>query len=172
MAEWLKAAVSKTAIPGTVSWVRIPPPPPGVERILPQRQKALKNFKRKGFIMFNIRKKKDADLPQNNKELFEEFKRLKEENEIIKKEMRKMREREKESLRKVGIVRFNPFSDGGGNQSFSVAFLTEKGSGTVITSLYTKEGNRVYGKPVKDGRSEYSLSEEEKKAISKALGEN
>jgi hypothetical protein len=69
----------------------------------------------------------------------------------------------------VGIVRFNPFSEVGGDQSFSIALLNENDDGVVITSLYTRQENRVYGKPIKNSQSEYSLSEEEKKAIEKAI---
>ena len=72
------------------------------------------------------------------------------------------------TLQKTGVVRFNPFNEMGGNQSFVIALLDGKNNGFVISSLFGKEGNRVYTKPVKAGKSEYSLSSEEKKAIEKA----
>jgi hypothetical protein len=46
--------------------------------------------------------------------------------------------------------------------------LGKDDSGIAITSLYNRDGNRVYGKPLKNGASEYTLSEEEKKTIEKA----
>ncbi|MFH0969822.1 MAG: DUF4446 family protein [Patescibacteria group bacterium] len=74
------------------------------------------------------------------------------------------------SIHKFGIIRFNPFNDIGGDQSFSVAFLDGKNSGVVISSLHTKEGTRVYAKPVNKGEAvKYPLTEEEKKAINIAL---
>ena len=70
------------------------------------------------------------------------------------------------SIRKIGLIRFNPFNDIGGDQSFSVALLDEKDCGFIISSLHTKEGTRVYAKPIKDGESQkYPLTEEEKQAI-------
>jgi len=73
------------------------------------------------------------------------------------------------SIHKVGIVRFNPFKDGGGNQSFAIALLNGKDNGIVISSLYTREGTRVYSKDVKNGVSEkYPLTDEEKEAIKMA----
>lgn len=70
------------------------------------------------------------------------------------------------SIHKIGLVRFNPFGDIGGDQSFSVALLDGKDCGFVISSLHTKEGTRVYAKPIKEGVSEkYTLTEEEKQAI-------
>jgi len=72
------------------------------------------------------------------------------------------------SLQKIGVVRFNPFKEVGGNQSFVIALLDSKDNGFIISSLYTREGTRVYAKPVKNGLSKYSLSQEEEKAIEKA----
>lgn len=72
------------------------------------------------------------------------------------------------SFQKIGVVRYNPFKDVGGDQSFSIALLDLNNSGFVITSLYGREGTRVYAKPITKGKSEYSLSEEEIEAIEKA----
>jgi hypothetical protein len=70
------------------------------------------------------------------------------------------------SLHKVGVIRFNPFKDIGGDQSFAIALLDGKNSGVVISSLHTREGTRVYAKPVTKGESnKYPLAEEEKQAI-------
>jgi hypothetical protein len=74
------------------------------------------------------------------------------------------------SLHKVGIVRFNPFKDIGGDQSFAIALLNGKNNGLVISSLYTKEGTRVFSKAIKMGKAEkHPLTEEEKEAIKIAL---
>ncbi len=70
---------------------------------------------------------------------------------------------------KISIVRFNPFGDTGGDQSFSIAVLDGHNSGYVLTSIHGRQGTRSYIKPVDFGRSKYSLSEEEKQAISQAM---
>jgi hypothetical protein len=70
------------------------------------------------------------------------------------------------SLHKTGLVRFNPFKEIGGDQSFAIALLDGKNSGLVISSLHTREGTRVYSKPVVNGESQkYPFTEEEKQAI-------
>lgn len=70
------------------------------------------------------------------------------------------------SVHKVGVVRFNPFKEVGSNQSFAIALLDSKNSGTIISSLHTREGSRVYAKPIENGDSLlYPLTEEEKQAI-------
>lgn len=65
------------------------------------------------------------------------------------------------SIQKVGILRFNPFGDVGGDQSFSIALLDSKNNGILITSLFSREGTRVYSKKIKEGKSKYFLSKEE-----------
>ena len=73
------------------------------------------------------------------------------------------------SIRKVGLVRYNPFSDAGGDQSFALALLDENKNGIVISSLYGREMNRIYAKLIEGGQSQkYQLTEEEKKAINEA----
>lgn len=72
------------------------------------------------------------------------------------------------SVQKVGVVRFNPFKETGGDQSFSIALLDSQDNGLVISSLYTREGTRVYCKPIEEGKSKYNLSKEEEMAIEQA----
>ena len=72
------------------------------------------------------------------------------------------------SLQKISMVRFNPFGDVGGDQSFSLAMLDGHDSGLILTSIHTRTGTRVYAKPIDLGKSKYSLSVEEKKALSQA----
>lgn len=70
------------------------------------------------------------------------------------------------SIHRVGMLRFNPFKETGGNQSFSIALLDGKNNGAVLSSLHTREGGRVYAKPVALGQSTvFPLTEEEKQAI-------
>lgn len=72
-------------------------------------------------------------------------------------------------FQKIGYVKFNPFDRVGGDQSFVVALLDKGDNGMVTTFLYTREGVRIYAKPVKSGvGTEFTLSEEEKEAIKKA----
>ena len=76
---------------------------------------------------------------------------------------------EKEQLfhiQKTGLLRFNPFKDTGGDQSFILALLDAKDTGVVITALYSRSGTRWYAKKVVEGKgSEHDLSDDEKKAL-------
>jgi len=114
--------------------------------------------------------KKRKKEPKNLKEVLASLKKLEENFEELFQDLENLKKASKFHLQKVGIVRFNPFSEVGGDQSFSIALLDGSNDGLVITSLYTREDNRVYGKPIKKGKSEYPLSKEEKEAINKAVG--
>mgnify|MGYP001564345562 FL=1 len=50
----------------------------------------------------------------------------------------------KKHLQKIGFNRYNPFTDTGGDQSFSAALLDENGNGIVISSLHSRENTRLY----------------------------
>lgn len=70
------------------------------------------------------------------------------------------------NLKKVGLVRFNPFRQLGGNQSFSLALLDEESNGVVLSALHSRDSTRVYAKPVVGGKeADYTLSDEEKEAV-------
>ena len=72
---------------------------------------------------------------------------------------------------RLGLVRFNPFDDTGGNQSFALAMLDANNDGFVISSLHSRTGTRIYAKAVFEGVCESSLSTEEEKAIGIAVSQ-
>ncbi len=73
-------------------------------------------------------------------------------------------------LQKSGFIRFNPFTNTGGDQSFILAILNGHNDGFVISSLHSRDQTRTFAKPIKDGKGEqFELSKEEKTAIDKAI---
>lgn len=82
--------------------------------------------------------------------------------------LEKLIELNKNNIQKIGFVRFNPFDDAGGNISFAISLLDDKGNGVVISSLHGREGTRMYAKSVRNSRSESKLTTEEEQAIEKA----
>ncbi len=72
-------------------------------------------------------------------------------------------------IQKIGLVRFNPFKDTGGDQSFILSLVDGNDTGVIISGLYARTGTRWYAKRVVKGKSlEYELSDEEKKALKEA----
>ncbi len=71
-------------------------------------------------------------------------------------------------MQRVAVLRFNPFRDAGGDQSFALALADDDGNGFVISSLHGRDVTRMYGKPLVAWDSVYPLTDEEKQAIDKA----
>lgn len=72
-------------------------------------------------------------------------------------------------IQKIGLVRFNPFKDTGGDQSFILSLVDGNDTGVIISGLYSRTGTRWYAKRVEKGKSlEHDLSDEEKKALKEA----
>lgn len=69
------------------------------------------------------------------------------------------------SLQKVNLLRFNPFNETGGDNSFTLCLLDGNLNGVVLTGLHTREKTRMYVKEIKNGKSSHELSKEEKKLI-------
>lgn len=86
----------------------------------------------------------------------------------LSKELKRLDEEGSSHIQKVGVVRFNPFKETGGDHSFSVAVMDKENSGFIFTGIHTRERTRLYIKEVKKGKSQIELSEEEKKAFTQS----
>ena len=75
----------------------------------------------------------------------------------------------KKCIHKVGIVRYSAFKDTGSDLSFTLALLNDKNDGVVLNGIYSREMSNIYAKPVENGKSSYTLSQEEEEAIRKAI---
>jgi hypothetical protein len=71
-------------------------------------------------------------------------------------------------VQRVGIIRYNPFNDTGGDLSFALALLDERGDGVVINVIRGRDITYTYGKPVKRDTDDQTLSDEELEAIQMA----
>jgi len=69
------------------------------------------------------------------------------------------------NVKHVSLVRFNPFRDTGGDQSFAVAVANGHGNGLVLSSLHARDTTRMYAKTLEDWQSSHPLTDEEKQAI-------
>ena len=72
-------------------------------------------------------------------------------------------------VQKIGIIRYNAFKDTGSDLSFALALLDENNDGVVLNGIYSREMSNIYAKPVEDGKSSYTISEEESEAIKRAI---
>ena len=75
----------------------------------------------------------------------------------------------KNCIQKIGMVRYSAFKDTGSDLSFALALLDENNNGVVLNGIYSREMSNIYAKPIKEGKSTYTLSEEEQEALKKAI---
>ena len=75
-----------------------------------------------------------------------------------------------DAIRNVAVVRYDAFSDIGGQLSFSAALLDDAGDGIVLTVINGRNETRTYAKDIRDGTSVHRLSDDEVGAIDRALG--
>ncbi|ROR89201.1 DUF4446 family protein [Nocardioides aurantiacus] len=97
-----------------------------------------------------------GELPQDARALRQEVAALKAESS--------------QALRHLAVVRYDAFTDTGGQLSWSLALLDDSGSGVVVTSIQGRAESRTYAKSVTDWTSDAQLSPEEEDAISHARG--
>ncbi len=93
---------------------------------------------------------------------------LRQEHTAVTAELMKLKQISDLSFQKIGLIRYSPFADGGGNYSFSLALINAHNSGVVITNMYGRQQSRVYVKQLVGGKCTTVLTEEEQQAMQSA----
>lgn len=96
---------------------------------------------------------------------------VEDEQEKQRRAMTLIEQRQRMAKTKLGMKRYNAFSDQGSDLSFSFALLDELDNGIVISGLHNRDSSYVYAKPLEQGASTYTLSPEEKEAVELARRE-
>ena len=104
--------------------------------------------------------------------LFEDNKFIKNSIEKNNKDIRTLFKRLEDTFQKVGIVKYDAFSQMGGQLSFCLAMLDENNNGFLLNSVHSTEGCYSYTKVIKNGECDISLGNEEKQALDLAVGNN
>ena len=127
------------------------------------------NKLQKRYIKFM--KGKDAkSLEQDIAGLYDENEHIRQESERNRKDIKEIQKRMEYCYQKLGIVKYDAFSQMGGQLSFCLALLNEKDDGFILNSVQSSEGCYTYTKEVKKGECAITLGEEEKKALDQAIG--
>lgn len=118
-------------------------------------------------------KDKEQDLESMIIDYLEEVKKVNSEQDYLLKEINNINSRLKYCVQKIGIIRYNPFDNVGGDLCFAVAILDENNDGIVLNSIYSREGCYTYAKSIVNGQCEkHKLSSEEELAIKEAINSN
>ena len=119
-----------------------------------------------------LRGKTGDDLEELIRKINQDLDSLVQSRTEVRNDIDLIRKKMRHHIRGVKTVRFNPFKDSGGNQSFATAFINDEGNGVVISSLYSRDRVGIYAKPLDKHRSEYELSDEERRAIMESQNHN
>lgn len=114
--------------------------------------------------------KNSKSLEQEIIELFEDNKFIKNSVEKNRKDIRMLYKNFESAFQKIGIVKYDAFSQMGGQLSFCLVLLDKNDNGFILNSVHSVEGCYSYTKVVKDGTCDISLGNEEKQALDMAIG--
>lgn len=127
-------------------------------------------WKQSNFLKTLFPKSGQRDIRKKFEEVLRQIEEFGSELQDLKSKILEVRNSGLVHIQKVELNRYNPYDDTGGDQSFSLALLNEKGTGFVLTSLHARSGTRVFAKPVLEGRAgKYQFSKEEGDVIREAM---
>ena len=105
------------------------------------------------------------NLEMKIEEYFETSKKIESQYSKLLDMVTDMDKTDKSKIQKVGLIRYNPFDEMGGNLCFALALLDGNDNGVVLNGIHSRTGSFTYAKPIEMGVSTYMLSEEELKAV-------
>ena len=123
----------------------------------------------KKYKEFMIKIGNGKDLEEDLENYIHRVERVEKQNGEIVQTCNEMSKSLEKCIQKVGVVRYNAFENTGSDLSFALALLDNKDNGIVLNGIFSRESSNLYAKPVISGKSSYSISEEEEKAIEKAI---
>ena len=126
-------------------------------------------LKQGNFLKGLFPKDNARDIRNKFKEVTEAISGFEKENQTLHNKLTGFKKEGLENYSKLAVLKYNPYNDTGGDQSFSYALLNGKMDGVLITSLHSRAGTRTYLKTIKSGKSELELSKEESKVLEKAI---
>lgn len=110
-----------------------------------------------------------ASLEQTIAVILRDIERVRHDHINLKNEQDLLKRKQAKAIRSIETIRFNPFKDQGGNQSFATALVNDEKNGVVISTLFARDRMSVFAKPIVNGTSEFELTVEEKSVLEKTL---
>jgi hypothetical protein len=126
-------------------------------------------WKERSYLRILFPQDESRDIRAKLREVVEAVRSFKQENNLIAQKLDELTTDGLKHIQRVEIVRYNPYNDTGGDQSFSVVLIDGKLNGLLITSLHSRSGTRIYTKIIKSGKSDLELSKEERDLLDKAV---
>ena len=127
------------------------------------------SFLNKKYISFMKKIGNGKNIEEDLENYMHRVNRVEKQNVEIKEVIESINKNMNNCIQKIGIVRYNAFKDTGSDLSFALAMLDEKNNGVLLNGIYSREMSNIYAKPVENGVSKYTISDEEKEAIQRAI---
>ena len=121
------------------------------------------------YKKFMLKLGEGKDIQEDLENYMYKADRVEKQNAEILNEINTINNNLKYCVQKVGILRYSAFQDTGSDLSFTLALLDEHDNGVVFNGIYSREMSNIYAKPIENGKSKYTLSEEEQEAIKRAI---
>ncbi len=125
--------------------------------------------KQRNFFKDLFPKDNSRDIRNKFKEVLDAISGFEKNIQILENRLTGFKKESLANIQKLAVLKYNPYNDTGGDQSFSLALLDGRLDGIVFTSLHSRAGTRIYLKTIKSGKSELELSKEEAQVLSKAV---
>ena len=124
--------------------------------------------KKRYDIFMGTSRRPPHNLEMKIQEYFDTAKGIEEKYDKLLDMVTDMDKTDKSKIQKVGLIRYNPFEEMGGNLCFALALLDGEDNGVVLNGIHSRTGSFTYAKPIEMGVSIYMLSDEEKQAVKMA----
>lgn len=126
-------------------------------------------WKERSYLRQLFPKSDARDIRNKFRELIELINEFDKRGVQVDKQLREIQKDGLHHIQRVSVVRYNPYNDTGGDQSFTAALLDGGLNGLLITSLHSRSGTRIYIKSINKGKSDLELSKEEGRVLKEAL---
>lgn len=127
-------------------------------------------LKQNNFLKSLFPKSGERDIRKKFREVLNEVSDINSNLGLVKDKLSQIERLDMDHIQKVEFLRYNPYDDTGGDQSFTICLLDGKKTGVIITSLHARSGTRVFAKPVYEGKAgKFQFSKEEEEVIQKAI---
>lgn len=126
---------------------------------------AAKKQNRNGEVPYKGREKIEKSIKEVRNKLAEQEKAIVKLNEKLKGIIEQM----PKNIQKIKFRHYEAYKDTGGKMSFVLVLLDGENNGVIINSMHGRDITRLYGKIIKNGIPETTLSTEEKQTLEEAL---
>ncbi len=112
---------------------------------------------------------KGQDITEILKTYIEKVNEIDKRDDEIIEFCRKLNDDSLKSVSKIGIIKYDAYSNTRNKLSFAIALLNRENTGVILNSVYSIDGSNVFAKSINEGKANSTLSVEETDALKIAM---